>query len=706
MKKVNEIMLRRQNKLILEKSKPGNKLDKAVLITILKNIEPIGYMLSSNVLKVLQTYSMDEIAVFYKDLAKELKILIGANKKWNPMYPNFPAQVMEASDVELFVNAMIHYLGDWIGVRIMPKYKKEKRSSLSEDCKLRVIDLATEKEFHEMFQNLMESKTSISETDEEDLKWYLGECEAKVPIIVHKEILSFVYATLLNYREVNYTEAAKNFKTATDVLRLAVGLSDGDVSLSTSTKFRNFKRKERRFLLGILESCNSDIVEDMLKHKNVWIKLGEKLHPGEYGKNFPVVINAFDVLRNNKKHFTFASSLESFLEKHQIKEAVKLLKNRPGDFARRLDHLLRISKTPKAIVSEFDEIAEKVSSPVLLQVMTHFKYRNDKRDLRVFMPKGNISKIQAIENEVPDLSKSICDTVCMVCAKVLKKQYSKLSKLGKVYIDPALKDYIVPFSQRSASKAIRTVTRGSKITIPDGDTLRFFAWWKDIPDDNTNIDDNYWGGRVDIDLSAIMYNDKWTQMERISYTNLRSAKYKACHSGDITSAPNGACEFIDIDIPSILNYGGRYVVMCVLSFTRQSFSQMPESFCGWMIRKHPQSGEVFEPKTVQDKLDINTDSKLNIPVIFDLKERKMIYTDLALTSVPYRSINIENNMDALGLMGRSIEDLRKPSLYDLFTLHAESRGKIIKTRKNADIVFSLNEGITPFDIEEIVGKYI
>ncbi len=64
-------------------------------------------------------------------------------------------------------------------------------------------------------------------------------------------------------------------------------------------------------------------------------------------------------------------------------------------------------------------------------------------------------------------------------------------------------------------------------------------------------------------------------MEHISYTNLRSAQYKAFHSGDIVSAPKGACEFIDIDIESVLRYGGRYVVSYLNSFTLQPFCNLP-----------------------------------------------------------------------------------------------------------------------------------
>ena len=139
----------------------------------------------------------------------------------------------------------------------------------------------------------------------------------------------------------------------------------------------------------------------------------------------------------------------------------------------------------------------------------------------------------------------------------------------------------------ATSRSLRTLVRGSKIAFPEkGDTIRFFLWWKEGEAGGKHT------GRADLDLSAVLYGADWWYKERISYTYLRSAKYRACHSGDITSAPEGACEFIDIDVPSVLSYGGRYVMMSVNSYTRQRFSDLPECRAGWMMREHPNSGEV------------------------------------------------------------------------------------------------------------------
>ncbi len=67
------------------------------------------------------------------------------------MYPNFPRQVMEATEAELYVNAVLHYLGDLAGNRMIPFYNKEKREQLQDAVKLRVIDTGTAEEFQAIF---------------------------------------------------------------------------------------------------------------------------------------------------------------------------------------------------------------------------------------------------------------------------------------------------------------------------------------------------------------------------------------------------------------------------------------------------------------------------------------------------------------------------------------------------------------------------
>ena len=63
-------------------------------------------------------------------------------------------------------------------------------------------------------------------------------------------------------------------------------------------------------------------------------------------------------------------------------------------------------------------------------------------------------------------------------------------------------------------------------------------------------------------------------------------------------------------------------------------------------------------------------------------------------------------MSTLTIMNEAMLSLVKPSLFDLFSLHAEARGELVKTVEDAETVFSLKQGITPFDTDKIVGEYL
>ena len=96
----------------------------------------------------------------------------------------------------------------------------------------------------------------------------------------------------------------------------------------------------------------------------------------------------------------------------------------------------------------------------------------------VFFPKGEVAKVQGIENTLAPFSFAIPKAVTAICEETLIGRFAELKPLGKCYLDERLKNYPVPFSQRSASKALRTIVRGSKIPLPEANVIRFFIWWK------------------------------------------------------------------------------------------------------------------------------------------------------------------------------------------------------------------------------------
>ncbi|QOT09487.1 cytoplasmic protein [Paenibacillus sp. JNUCC32] len=697
---MNSIYLRRANKLMVDAENESDRLPKAYLATAVKNIEQLGYTFSYPLLNAVRALSKEQFEALYQPLIDDLRVMVGAHVKYVPMYPAFPLQVMEEDDAELYLNAIYHDL-TWD----LPAYEHEERPPLQDDINLKTIDLGSRADFYAMIRQLIQAKGSISPTDKGDIEAVIElvdpeELDVILPSeIPFKENAGFVAAALMKHDKGNVERIGRYFKTATDVLRLAVAWSGGDVSLAEATRFRKFKRRERRLLLGLLERCHP-ITEDMLRFKDRWIRLGEILHPSEYKHRYKRCEEAFDILRNHKPFTTYNGSVELAFQYGQVWNLIDLLMQRPGEFARRLDQLLRSTEHTEYVVLAFGEVANQVSTPVLLQVKNHFARRRQPQELRVFFPKGNVAKAFAVPHTLPEIDEAACRDIVQVCEQALIQRFAALPPLGKAYVDKRLKDYHVPFSQRSASKALHTLVRGSRVPMAEGDTIRFFSWWKE---GRVNGEPT---GRVDIDLSAVMYDHDWQYVEHISYTNLRSSHYRAVHSGDIVSAPQGACEFIDLHIPTIVQYGGRYIVATLHSYTNQPYCNLPECFVGWMMRKKPGSGEIFEPSTVANKIDVAADTQIAIPVILDLVERTVIWTDLSLTRHPHYYNNVEGNQKGMVLMGKAMTALRKPDLYDLFMLHAKARGESVDHAEQAETIFSVEHGVTPFDIEHIMADYV
>jgi hypothetical protein len=231
---------------------------------------------------------------------------------------------------------------------------------------------------------------------------------------------------------------------------------------------------------------------------------------------------------------------------------------------------------------------------------------------------------------------------------------------------------------------------------------------------------------VDLDLSAVFYDEGWNELGSVTWYNLRQAalgrdtvqrygwavrpeKRKedaySCHSGDVTSAPDGASEFIDIDIGRALEAGVRYALMTVHGFTRQNFCDLPECFAGWMLRDKPQSGEVYDPRTVEDRADLAMEARSGVPLIADLRERRVIWCDCTMPTRRGHSATVASNSSAIRALGIALSSVAKPTVRDLLTLHAEARGVPVGSPAGADTVFSVGAG-TQYELERLASEFM
>lgn len=715
---VFNIILRRKNRVFINdddmlKSLSGaaSEKNKQIVATMNKNIEVFGYTMSEALFDKLVHMKTKNREVVYDALVNGLKEITGADRVYNPMYPNFPESVMEKDDFELYFNAIVHY---WSFGTLLPYEEKKERAPLFNAAKVKVLEAGSFDDLNDIFNNLCASKTSLSKSDVDDMIFILNSAKVTLPDeIPFKENAACICRLLVDTGvDTDGSLCKKYVKTATDVLRLVTVMSDGDVSLAKNTKFRNLKRSERRIIMNLLAGCGN-AAEDMNRYAGRWIRVGEKLHPGEFAKNehYTKVVQAFGIIRNDGKIQSFAGRVDAAVASGDVNTVVSLLKKRPGEFARRIDFLLRTfdkDADRKTVIMGFASVAKDVSSTVLLQVREHFINKlNGNDDMRVFFPKGNLARSYYVKNNKTEtVSEDAMKMVIAVCESALVNIYGNREFLGKVYIDEGLKDYTVPFSLRSAGKTMTAVSRGSRIAIDDSaKIIRPFIWWTNTKDDI-----------IDVDLSVAVFTDDWNCLEHVSYSNLKSSRFGICHSGDITNGGpvdgEGVAEFIDLDIEKALSAGARYAVFNVYNFSNENFSKMEHAAFGFMTRNDMKSGEIFESSMVKQRMDLASATTTCIPVIFDLKERVFVWCDMALTADHVRAgfggINVESNLPSVVVTCKAMVDVKKPNLYDLFTFNAKARGVITDNPDEADVRFGLNDNcdVKPSDIDVIVGKYL
>lgn len=711
---VNEILLRRKNLIYLESNVSSAANSKQYVASILKNVENIGFTFSKNLILKLCKMTINELDLFYKDLLPILKKMVGAHVVHRPMYKNFPSHLMDMSEVDLYFNAIFHYL---TLQNLNDLVEEKERLPLIQNTNLNILDLGTKNDLISLCVNIVSSSTSTSEQDKLDvsdivtnnLKEVLCVKDLNIP---HKENLCFFTGLLLknvSRNDVTKQKKLKNilkkFNNATDILRLAVSLSNGDVSLSDDSKFK-LSRPYRRILIEMISDIsfrNDNFIHDMFRYREKWLRFGEYVHPRTYDN--AIVTKLFDELRNNSKFRTKASILENLLENKNVVDSVNILKNTPGEFARKLDRLLRMTSKRKEIeeiLSGFESVVDSVSTNVLLQVKNHFENRDSGK--RTFMPKGTATKIYVIDNDLESIKKVHINKLIFICENALIKRFSSLDNMGNVYIDDKLSNIYVPSSQRSASKSLKTVTRGSRFKLDDNtNQLRFFIWWK-------NINDAYgYESRVDIDISASLISEDYTSVDDIYYGNFyRGVDSYATFSGDITDAPNGASEFIDLNLNKVPSKF-RYVLMSIRSYTGQKFSELPECFGGWMELENSKRGKIFEPKLVKNKIDVTVENTTSYPLLIDLKTREVVWLDMSSSTYGI------NNAASDGKVFKYLDYIlnsKKTSIYDLMSMHVKGRGKIVKSEKNADLIItsdlnrSGNNIINPTDLEIIASKFM
>ena len=197
-----------------------------------------------------------------------------------------------------------------------------------------------------------------------------------------------------------------------------------------------------------------------------------------------------------------------------------------------------------------------------------------------------------------------------------------------------------------------------------------------------------------------MNNEDFKEVGSVWYRNLRN-RY-SFHSGDFVSAHDGASEFVDINVAEALQAGAVYAVPNLISYTGHGFSDLEKCYIGWMKRNSPMSGEIYEPSTVVDKIDVTPDAQTYIPVILDLKDHRAIVADISVVGKGYG--NQIRNRNMIKWIGLSLSNSRKMTVKELLELHAVARGtQIVYDIREADTVFLEEFGL---ETDTIISEFL
>lgn len=638
------------------------------IATVLMNLAYYGKALSVESYKHLVQLTPDQLGNWWVRTEKELKDISGASRKIGDfvVYKNFPKEVLDKSAADYWIPQILMY---WGFPDELFTQKVEPRAKMDEQPKCIVLKLAKENTLSEILTSYLKSPARWKDHELADVL-YLTET---LPVDLAK--LSFKENMVL--LATAFIERGKDIKvnTATDVLRLAVGLSDGDVSLREKSKLKSFKKPQRRFLLNMLESC-AHLADDVARRPELFKRLIHQLHPGDYKRQYSRV----KAVANNlyKDQLVAPNSEVERLLLAKDAAVLDLLAVRPGDFRRRLVHTVNLfgKKAVEAFVS--DEVLSKMTTAQVVATRAFLRTVNT-REHRIFPPKGNWSRAQIAEPR--KAAKTHLKALDKALGNVLAERVPPIGVL-----DPATSKIKLPSNGEEGP-----YNRGTVFPIPEGtDFIRTASYWSVNArsytwfDNGWNFFDQNWNP-----VGACCWSNPFFPSRGYSYYSRNQKADKdtgAVFSGDPTIASGKAAQMIDLYPKQLRAAGVRYAVWSILCYSGMTFNKAEDVFAAFQWGKDANKGKLFEPARCQLAIPLKGEQLTKYVVLIDLDTNEMIYLDAGLkSSVRSAEANGPLLQKSLPAFMEYINAL--PSVHDLFaeSVNEQAETQILYSDKDAEL---------------------
>jgi hypothetical protein len=623
-------------------------LDRARLATIASNLTYFGYALSHEAFAALAGASEVDVDRWWPELEAALASITGDDRRMGDhvVYKNFPGEVLAMSESDYWLRQILMYWGLPNELFTAPEAP---RAAMDESVSLRVLGLASE----HALEDALHANLRLP------ARWTSGQWEEVEHLL--PRYLDRVDVSSVPFKENQMRLAAKmialggrpRVATATDVLRLAVAMSGGDVALREPSKLRGFKRPERRALLAMLEATER-LDEDVARRPERFKRLFRALRPGDHASRFPRTCAAYDRVYRDAPIQTWNSRLEAALAARDP-AALTMLAERPGEMLRRLVDALRRFGADAA--GTFVAVMPSLRTEQLLKVLRTLETLHA-RAHRVFPPKGSWSKVQVREARPADELPSR-EIVTALVERIEAEIAARVrTKIPEVRLDPRTRWIKLQTNDSDLSPH----GRGTVFPIPPEITfVRSASYWRSGPTSTNLWYDNGW----------CFFASDWSPRGACCWTSTQvkgPGGASALFSGDPTNSKDldgRACQLIDLYLEPLAASGVRYAVWNVLCYSRKTFDEAEEVFAALMWGEKAESGKLFEPSRCQLSFPLRGANLTKYIAYLDLERRALIYLD---ANLPGRVHSAAGNTKLLAkLMPPFVESLDAlPSVHDLF----------------------------------------
>lgn len=750
-KELNKILFNNQQKFVISSGDLDEGANMRHALTLNANLNAYGYCLDQNALNQLSTQTPEQMAQTWNDLIEIVKERTNAkNFSHELFYPNFPEEVMAKSNIELYINSLTQYAAlaidclagtDLVSeVRDSIVEEKRERLPLLEDFPkdLKVINLAGEQDINTLMDNRIHSM-AINEAQFNEVMTYAKLRPVDFNGIVfsdkkinNKDILCNLAVYYFENRQEN--QAVALVKDAKDALRIAAKMSNHNLEekavakgksfipnkaeISHSTTFK-LKGREEFLIYKMLENCKN-IYYDIWRSKDdtaIFKRFFNRTDKSKAGERVKGAINNIytntKVDEKGKDILSIPRQFEVAIQNKDIERLSYLVENNQGYFVGNLTKMLSLTEDEKfkCVVAEQVKNCVNVEVFQLMKVKNWIEIKNNFEDgtQRYCNAKG---KRLAIENK-QTLSDNVISVVKENISKALDVATTNTMESEKIYIDPAL------YGRKVPSRSMKDCSEGA-IIMPNSvlendhnkNILTYMISWKDykVTKDISWKEHKYThtleaGERIraDIDLSAKFFDKDFESVGECYYGNLKTAV--AVHSGDYTSAPNGATEAIAVDKALCKEKGIKYVAIDVRGFSvpfslsenlqfvmeekEGSLDNLSLKMMGRDSGKVAFNGEVYEPSQASDPIKLNSESTHETILLYNVEDDKTIWLDKdEYSSLLGTNIVGRNSDSVLEAVKFAAENDPIPTMGELFELYAKNNGEIVTDMNDATLVFT------------------